>query len=59
VNANASATDSEKVGLAVSSGIQVRVKVLSCSSALDDGEWKGEIAVIKQVSSWAEAESNE
>lgn len=38
------------VGLAVSSGKDVRVKVLSCSSPLEDGNWTGETAVIKQVS---------
>lgn len=38
------------VGLAVSSGKDVRIKVLSCSSPLEDGNWTGETVVIKQVS---------
>jgi hypothetical protein len=38
------------VGLAIASGQQVRVKVLSCSSALEDGQFTGEVFVMKKVS---------
>jgi hypothetical protein len=38
------------VGLAIASGNQVRVKVLSCSSALEDGHFTGEVVVMKKVS---------
>ena len=38
------------VGLAIASGQQVRVKVLSCSSALEDGQFTDEVVVMKRVS---------
>jgi hypothetical protein len=38
------------VGLAIASGDQVRVKVLGCSSALEDGHFTGEVVVMKKVS---------
>jgi hypothetical protein len=39
-----------QVGLSIASGEQVRVKVLSCSSALKDGQFTDEVVVMKKVS---------
>lgn len=38
------------VGLAIASGEQIRVKVLSCSSALGNGQFTDEIVEMKKVS---------